>query len=110
MTVYPGRAPALAWWGGVPGAVVLSPPRSWLGVVALGATLPLLAVAGVLRPALLAVAIAVARGAGARGEPPVPPPHPPGPAASRARPTAGATGPSADGSPAPRGGRRGPGG
>src|SRR3989442_15847428 len=104
MTVYPGRAPALAWWGGVPGAVVLIPPRSWLGVVALGATLPLLAVAVVLRPALLAVAIAVALVAVARVELPVPDARAPGGAASVAGQTGVMTGRIADDSRARGGG------
>src|SRR5205809_1189382 len=104
MTRYPGLALALAWSAAIAGAVVLIPPRSWLGVVALGATLPLLAVALVLRPALLAVAIAVALLAVARVELPVPDAQGPVRAASVAGQTAVMTGRIADDSLARGGG------
>jgi len=104
MTRYPGLALALAWSAAIAGAVVLIPPRSWLGVVALGATLPLLAVALVLRPALLAVAIAVALLAVARVELPVPDAQAPVRAASVAGQTAVMTGRIADDSRARGGG------
>src|SRR2546427_9698801 len=104
MTRYPGLALALAWSAAIAGAVVLIPPRSWLGVVALGATLPLLAVAGGLRPALLAVAIAVALLAVARVELPVPGAPAPGGAAGVAGPTPGMTGRIGGRSPARGGG------
>src|SRR5437660_2986629 len=86
------------------GAGVPIPPRSWLGVVALGATLALLAVAVVLRPALLAVAIAVALLAVARVELPVPDAQAPVRAASVAGQTAVMTGRIADDSRARGGG------
>ena len=104
MTRYPGLALALAWSAAIAGAVVLIPPRSWLGVVALGATLPLLAVALVLRPAVLAVAIAVALLAVARVELPVPDAQAPVRAASVAGQTAVMTGRIADDSRARGGG------
>src|SRR5438445_13220010 len=103
MTRYPGLALALAWSAAIAGAVVLIPPRSWLGVVALGATLPLLAVAAVLRPALLAVAIAVSLLAVARVELPVPDTQAPARAATGARQTTRLTGRIADDTRAPGG-------
>ena len=104
MTRYAGLVLALAWSGAIAGAVVLIPSRSWLGVVALGATLPLLAVAVVLRPALLALAIAVALLAVARVELPVADAQAPMRAASVAGQTAAMTGRVADDSRARGGG------
>jgi len=60
VTRYPGLVLALAWSAAITGAVVLIPSRSWLGVIALGAVFPLLALAVVLRPALLSLAIVAA--------------------------------------------------
>src|SRR5439155_15160967 len=104
MTRYPGLALALAWSAAIAGAVVLIPPRSWLGVVDLGATPPILAVALVLRPALLAVAIAVALLAVERVELPVPDNKAPVRAASVASQSAVMTGRIADDSRARGGG------
>ena len=59
MTRYPGLVLALAWSVAIAVAVVLFPAQPFLGVVAIGAAIPLAALALVLRPALLAFAIAV---------------------------------------------------
>ena len=60
MTRYPGLVIALAWSSAIAAAVVLMPTQPLLGIAAIAAALPTLAMALVLRPALVAVAVAAA--------------------------------------------------
>jgi competence protein ComEC len=68
VTNYPGLVIALAWSTAIAAAVVLIPSQPLMGVIAAAATIPLLALAVVMRPALLALAVAVALLAVARVE------------------------------------------
>ena len=58
MTRYPGLVLALAWSVAIAAAVVLFPAQPLLGVVAIGAAIPITALALVVRPALVAFAVA----------------------------------------------------
>ncbi len=60
MTQYPGLVLALAWSIAIATAVVLFPAQPVLGVVAIGAAIPIAVVALVMRPALIALALAAA--------------------------------------------------
>jgi competence protein ComEC len=60
VTSYPGLVLALVWSTAIAAAVVLTPGHPFAGVIAAGATFPLLALAIVMRPALLALALATA--------------------------------------------------
>lgn len=60
MTRFPALVAAMAWSVALAGAVVLAPAQPLLGIVAAALALPLLALAVVLRPALLSVALAFA--------------------------------------------------
>ena len=72
MTRYPGLVLALAWCTTLAATVVLAPNQPWLGFVAVAAALPLAALAIFMRPALIALAVAVALLGVARAElPPV---------------------------------------
>ncbi len=60
MTRFPALVAALAWSVALAGAVVLAPAQPILGAVAVALALPTLALSLVLRPALLAIALAIA--------------------------------------------------
>ena len=60
MTRYPGLVLALAWSVAIAAAAVLFPAQPALGVVAIGAAVPITALALVMRPALVAFTVAVA--------------------------------------------------
>ena len=60
MTRYPGLVLALAWCAALAATVVLAPAQPVLGVIALGLALPLAALAFLLRPAIIALAVAAA--------------------------------------------------
>ena len=81
MTNYPGLVVALVWSAAITAAVVLIPNQPVVGVIAAGATFPLLALAVVMRPALVALALVTAMLAVVRVE--LPPPD----AAAAARAT-----------------------
>jgi competence protein ComEC len=87
VTRYPALVLALAWCTSLAATVVLAPNEPWLGVVAIAAALPLAALALFLRPALAALAVAVALLGVARAE--LPPADPFAPA--RAHSIVGAT-------------------
>lgn len=74
MTRFPGLLLALAWSIALAATVVLAPNQSWLGIAAIGAALPVAALAIFLRPAIIALALAVALLGTARAE--LPPPDP----------------------------------
>jgi competence protein ComEC len=87
VTPYPALSLALAWCTALAATVVLAPNEPWLGVVAVAAALPFAALAIFLRPALIALALAVALLGVARAE--LPPADPLAPA--RAHNVIGAT-------------------
>ena len=60
MTRYPGLFMALAWSAAIAAAVVLIPAQPAVGVLAVGAAVPIAALAFVLRPALVALTLAAA--------------------------------------------------
>ena len=60
MTRYPGLVMALAWSVVIAAAVVLIPSQPAVGVLAIGAAVPIAALAFVLRPALVALTLAAA--------------------------------------------------
>jgi competence protein ComEC len=68
VTSYPGLVIAFAWSAAIAAAVVLVPSQPLAGVVAAAATIPMLALALVMRPALIALALAAALLAVARVE------------------------------------------
>ncbi|HET9781933.1 MAG TPA: ComEC/Rec2 family competence protein [Candidatus Dormibacteraeota bacterium] len=68
MSRYPALVLALAWSAAIAAAVVLAPSQPWLGIVAVSAALPIAALAILLRPAIIALAIAVALVAVGRAE------------------------------------------
>ena len=74
MTRFPALVLALAWSTTLAAAVVLVPEQPWIGAVAIAAALPLLVLALLLRPAIIALALAVALLAVGRAElPPIDP-------------------------------------
>jgi competence protein ComEC len=75
VTRYPALVLALAWCAALAAAVVLAPSQPLLGVVALAAAIPFIALALLLRPALVALTIAVALLALGRAELPPIDPH-----------------------------------
>jgi competence protein ComEC len=87
VTRYPALVLALSWCTALAATVVLAPTEPWPGVVAIAASVPLAALALFLRPALLALAVAVALLGVARAE--LPPADPLVPA--RAHQAVGAT-------------------
>jgi competence protein ComEC len=68
VTPFPALVLALAWCAALAATVVLAPSEPWLGIVAVAAALPLAALAIFLRPALIALALAVALLGVARAE------------------------------------------
>lgn len=77
MSAYPALVLAVCWCTAMAAAVVLVPTQPLLGVIALAASVPLMVMGLLLRPALLALAIAVALLAVARAElPPIDPQTP----------------------------------
>ena len=60
MTRYPGLVLAIAWSAAIATTAVLIPSQPAAGVIAAGAVLPIAALALVMRPALIALSIAVA--------------------------------------------------
>ena len=87
MNRYPALVLALAWSSALAATVVLAPSQPLVGVFAVAAAAPLVAVAFLLRPALLALAVAAALLGTARAE--LPPADPQ--IALRAHAVAGAT-------------------
>jgi len=83
----PALVLAIAWCAGVALAVVLAPALPAIAAVALAAFLPILAMALVTRPAIIALAVAIALLGVCRAELPVADPH----AAQRALALAGRT-------------------
>src|SRR5207245_11621127 len=74
VTRFPALVLALAWSTTLAAAVVLVPEQPWIGAVAIAAALPLLVLALLLRPAIIALALAVALLAVGRAElPPIDP-------------------------------------
>jgi competence protein ComEC len=84
---YPALVVALAWSVALAAAVVLAPAQPILGVIAIGIAIPCLGLAVVIRPAVLAIAVAVALMAVGRAELPAADPQ----ASSRALAAAGQT-------------------
>ena len=68
MSRYPALVVATSWCAALAATVVLAPSQPTLGVLAIGLALPCLTLALVLRPAVLAVALAFALVAMARAE------------------------------------------
>ena len=68
MTRYPALVLALVWSATVTAAVVLAPDERWLGFLAIAVAVPFTALALFLRPALIALALAVALAGVARVE------------------------------------------
>lgn len=60
MTRYPALVLSICWCAVLAAAVVLAPSQSSLGVIAVALAMPCIAVAVILRPALIALSIAVA--------------------------------------------------
>ncbi|HET7338927.1 MAG TPA: ComEC/Rec2 family competence protein, partial [Candidatus Dormibacteraeota bacterium] len=60
MSRYPALVLALAWCIAIAATVVLAPSQPWLGILAIGGALPIAALALLLRPAIVALTIAVA--------------------------------------------------
>jgi competence protein ComEC len=60
VTAYPALIVAFAWCAAIATAVVLMPIQPWVGVAAVAAVVPALALAIFLRPALIAIALAAA--------------------------------------------------
>ena len=87
MRNYPGLVVALVWSAAITAAVVLIPSQPLVGVIAAGATFPLLALAVVMRPALVALGLVTAMLAVVRVE--LPPPD--AAAAARAAQLVGVT-------------------
>ena len=87
MSRYPALVLALAWSAAVAATVVLAPSQPWFGIVAIGAALPVAALAIFVRPAIVALTIAVALVGVGRAE--LPPGDPFAPA--RAHHVVGAT-------------------
>jgi competence protein ComEC len=74
MNRYPALVLALAWSASLAATVVLAPSHSWLGIAAITAAVPIAAMSIFLRPAIIALAVAVALLGVGRGElPPVDP-------------------------------------
>lgn len=96
MNRYPALVLALAWCGALSAAVVLVPAQPELGVIAIGLALPCLALAIVLRPALIALALCLALLAVGRAELPATDPMIPVRAAALAGATVAVTGRVAD--------------
>lgn len=96
MTRFPALVAALAWCVALGGAVVLAPAQPLLGAVAVALALPVLVMALVLRPALLAIALAFALLGVGRAELPAADPGIPARAASLAGHIATITGLVAD--------------
>ena len=77
MSAYPALVLAVSWCAAMAVAVVLLPAQPLFGAIALAAAVPLIAMGLLLRPALIALAIAVALLAVARAElPPIDPQTP----------------------------------
>lgn len=74
---YPALAIALAWSGALAAAVVLAPSQPILGVVALALAIPCLGLAFLVRPAVIAIAVAFALMAVGRAELPAADPQAP---------------------------------
>jgi competence protein ComEC len=60
VSAYPALVVALGWCAAIAAAVVLIPMQPWLGVVAIAAAVPVLALAIFVRPALIAITLAAA--------------------------------------------------
>jgi competence protein ComEC len=92
VTRYPALVLALAWCVAIAACVVLFPAQPVLGAIAIGLALPFIALAVVLRPALIALTVAVALLAVSRAELPAVDPLIPGRAAALAGQTVLVTG------------------
>ena len=68
MTRYPALVLSVSWCATLAAAVVLAPSQPTLGVIAVALAIPCITVAVVLRPALIALSVAVARLAIGRAE------------------------------------------
>ncbi|TMF49657.1 MAG: DUF4131 domain-containing protein, partial [Chloroflexi bacterium] len=96
MTRYPGLVIALSWSAALAAAVVLIPGQPALGAIAIAATVPLLVLSLLVRPALIAFALVAALLAVGRAELPAVDPQIPLRAAALAGGTAAMTGRVAD--------------
>src|SRR5437879_6089347 len=84
MTRYPGLVIALSWSAALAAAVVLIPGQPAVGAIAIAATVPLLVLSLLVRPALIAFALVAALLAVGRAELPAADPQIPLPAAALA--------------------------
>jgi len=96
MTRYPAIVLALVWSCALAASVVLVPGRPLIGVIAIASSVPLMGLALILRPALLALAIAAALLAVGRAELPAGDPNMPMRAAALAGSTVALNGRVAD--------------
>src|SRR5439155_1160229 len=96
MTRYPAIVLALVWSCALAASVVLVPGRPLIGVIAIASSVPLMGLALILRPALLALAIAAALLAVGRAEWPAGDPNMPTRAAALAGSTVALNGRVAD--------------
>ncbi|HSP10370.1 MAG TPA: ComEC/Rec2 family competence protein [Candidatus Dormibacteraeota bacterium] len=103
MTRFPGLVIALSWCAALATAVVGAPERPALGAVAIGLAAPCLALAVILRPPVIALALTAALLAVGRAELPAADPQAPTRAAALAGQTVSLTGHVAD-DPRPSGG------
>jgi competence protein ComEC len=103
VTRLPALVMAISWCAAIGGAVVLAPSQPALGAIAIGFAVPCLAAAALLRPAILALALAAALLGVGRAELPATDPLTPTRAASMVGQVVTMTGHAAD-DPRPSGG------